>query len=306
MDKVNVIMSTYKEPIEWIQQSVDSILNQTYKNFEFIIIVDNPEYEELISLLNDYADTDDRISVIVNNNNIGLVRSLNKALSQCKGDYVARMDADDISLPERLAHQIDYMNNKNYDLIGCFYEVFYEDKVLRVAKGAKTHEICTKVLQYESCSAHPAWMVRKKVFDELGGYRDFDACEDYDFLIRTSLAGYKIGNIPEVLLRYRDNPKSISHEKSGKQYSITQLLAENYRRGNKTGIGEYQSYLTSSEHKKIQTTYKTIAGIDRERLFADKKIKKTICLCRLLCFHEFRKMKNIRRRINRWKKTEQS
>lgn len=306
MDKVNVIMSTYKEPIEWIQQSVDSILNQTYKNFEFIIIVDNPKYKELISLLNDYADTDERISVIVNNNNIGLVRSLNKALSQCKGDYVARMDADDVSLPERLAHQIDYMNNKDYDLIGCFYEVFYEDKVLRVAKGAKTHEICTKVLQYESCSAHPAWMVRKKVFDELGGYRDFDACEDYDFLIRTSLAGYKIGNIPEVLLRYRDNPKSISHEKSGKQYSITQLLAENYRRGNKTEIKEYQSYLASPEHKKIQTTYKTIASIDRERFFADKKIKKTICLCRLLCFHEFRKMKNIRRRINRWKKTEQS
>ena len=68
MDKVSVIMSTYKEPIEWIQQSVDSILNQTYKNLEFIIIVDNPEYVELVSLLNDYADSDDRISVVVNNN----------------------------------------------------------------------------------------------------------------------------------------------------------------------------------------------------------------------------------------------
>ena len=68
MDKVSVIMSTYKEPIEWIQESVDSILNQTYKNLEFIIIVDNPEYMELVSLLNDYADSDDRISVVVNNN----------------------------------------------------------------------------------------------------------------------------------------------------------------------------------------------------------------------------------------------
>ena len=83
MDKVSVIMSTYKEPIEWIQESVDSILNQTYKNLEFIIIVDNPEYVELVSLLNDYADSDDRISVVVNNNNIGLVKSLNKALSFC-------------------------------------------------------------------------------------------------------------------------------------------------------------------------------------------------------------------------------
>ena len=304
MDKVSVIMSTYKEPIEWIQQSVDSILNQTYKNLEFIIIVDNPEYAELVSLLNDYADSDDRISVVVNNNNIGLVKSLNKALSFCTGEYVARMDADDISLPERLSYQIDYMNNKNYDLIGCFFEVFYEDRILRVAKGVKTHEICTKVLQYESCVAHPAWIVRKKVFDELGGYRDFDACEDYDFLIRTSLAGYKIGNIPEILLRYRDNPKSISHEKSGRQYSITQLLAENYRKGNVTRIDEYQSYLKSSKYKKIQEIYKTIADIDRQRFYTDKKIQKIICLCRLLCFREFRKMKSIRRRINRWKKME--
>ena len=118
MDKVSVIMSTYKEPIEWIQQSVDSILNQTYKNLEFIIIVDNPEYVELVSLLNDYADSDDRISVVVNNNNIGLVKSLNKALSFCTGEYVARMDADDVSLPERFQKEVEFLDtHKEYDFV---------------------------------------------------------------------------------------------------------------------------------------------------------------------------------------------
>jgi glycosyltransferase involved in cell wall biosynthesis len=304
MNKVSVIMSTYKEPIDWIRQSIDSILNQTFSEFEFIIVVDNPKYKELISVLNDYAEADNRICIMVNENNIGLVKSLNKALSQCNGEYIVRMDADDISLPERIAHQIDYINNKKYDLVGCFYEVFYEDKTLRIAQGAKTHEVCEKILQYESCVAHPAWMVRKKVFESLGGYRDFDACEDYDFLIRTSLAGYKIGNTPEVLLRYRDNPKSISHEKCGKQYSIAQLLAENYRIGRETEIEEYKSYLTSAEHEKLQATYKVIADIDRERSLSDSSINKLICLCRLLCFHEFRKMKKIRQRIKKWKKTE--
>lgn len=304
MSKVSVIMSTYKEPIDWIRQSIDSILNQTYNEIEVIIVVDNPEYKELLSMLNNYAETDNRICVIINENNIGLVKSLNKALSRCNGEYIARMDADDISLPERIAHQINYLNKKKYDLVGCFYEVFYEDKILRIAQGAKTNEVCEKILQYESCAAHPAWIVRKKVFDSLGGYRDFDACEDYDFLIRTSLAGYKIGNTPEVLLRYRDNPKSISHEKSGKQYSITQLLAKNYRIGRETGIKEYQSYLTSLEYEKLQATYTVIADIDRERNLSDNSVNKVLCLCRLLCFHEFRKMKRIRQRIKRWKKTE--
>ena len=272
MNKVSVIMSTYKEPIDWIRQSIDSILNQTFSEFEFIIVVDNPKYKELISVLNDYAEADNRICIMVNENNIGLVKSLNKALSQCNGEYIVRMDADDISLPERIAHQIDYINNKKYDLVGCFYEVFYEDKTLRIAQGAKTHEVCEKILQYESCVAHPAWMVRKKVFESLGGYRD--------------------------------NPKSISHEKCGKQYSIAQLLAENYRIGRETEIEEYQSYLTSAEHEKLQATYKVIADIDRERSLSDSSINKLICLCRLLCFHEFRKMKKIRQRIKKWKKTE--
>lgn len=304
MDKISVIMSTYKEPIEWIRRAIESILNQTYKNLEFIIVVDAPTYKELISLLNNYKDKDDRVKVVVNDSNIGLVESLNKALSLCNGSYVARMDADDISLPERLTRQIEYMNKEKYDLVGCFYEIFYEERVLRIAEVAKTSEVCAKILQYESCSAHPAWLVRKKVFDELGGYRNFDACEDYDFLIRTSLAGYKIGNVPEVLFRYRDNPKSISHEKSGKQYAITQLLAENYRGGRETQVDEYRSYLLSSKYKKIQETYKNIADIDRKRFLADNKLKKVTCLCRLLCFREFRRMKGIRRKINQWKTIE--
>ena len=101
MDKISVIMSTYKEPIEWIRRAIESILNQTYKNLEFIIVVDAPTYKELISLLNNYKDKDDRVKVVVNDSNIGLVESLNKALSLCNGSYVARMYADDKSLPER-------------------------------------------------------------------------------------------------------------------------------------------------------------------------------------------------------------
>ena len=78
MDKISVIMSTYKEPIEWIRRAIESILNQTYKNLEFIIVVDAPTYKELISLLNNYKDKDDRVKVVVNDSNIGLVENLNK------------------------------------------------------------------------------------------------------------------------------------------------------------------------------------------------------------------------------------
>lgn len=104
-------MSIYKEPIDWIRLAVDSILKQTYKDFEFIIVCDNPEYSEGRSLINEYANKDNRVVIIENEENIGLTKSLNKALAISKGEYIARMDADDISLNGRFEKQVNYLDS---------------------------------------------------------------------------------------------------------------------------------------------------------------------------------------------------
>ena len=109
MPKLSVVMSVYNEPTEWITQSIDSILNQTFRDFEFIIINDNPEREENESLLNSYSQKDKRIVVIKNEQNLGLTKSLNIGINEAKGDYIVRMDADDYSFPERFEKQVQFM-----------------------------------------------------------------------------------------------------------------------------------------------------------------------------------------------------
>ena len=104
--KVSVIMSAFNEEIEYIQLAIDSILNQTFKDFEFIIILDNPSNETLKNYLISRKQEDCRIKFYANEKNIGLANCLNKGISLAKGDLICRMDADDISLPNRLEIQV--------------------------------------------------------------------------------------------------------------------------------------------------------------------------------------------------------
>ena len=110
MPKISVIMSVYSERVDWIRKSIDSILNQTYSDFEFIIVNDKPDKEENAQLLEEYAARDSRIKVLTNEENIGLTKSLNKAFALAEGEFIARMDADDMALPERFKIQLEFMN----------------------------------------------------------------------------------------------------------------------------------------------------------------------------------------------------
>lgn len=250
MEKISVLMSVYKEPIEWIKMAVDSIVKQTYKNIEIIIIVDSPDYNELIEVLREYENKHKYIRLLINQENIGLVKSLNKGLDFCTGEYIARMDADDICEPQRLERQMLYLKEKNYDLVGCAYSIFSGNTEIRKHFGPASHDICKKMLRYRSCILHPAWLVRKQVYETLNGYRNFDACEDLDFLIRASLAGFKLGNVQSILMGYRDNPNSISHLKLFRQHAIRNLITNAYKKKCEVSYESYESYLKSEKYKK--------------------------------------------------------
>ena len=167
--KISVIMSTYNETEEELLLSIDSILNQSYKNIEFIIVNDNPKNVNIMNAIK--KRNDKRIKVIVNDTNKGLVDSLNIALDNATGKVIARMDADDIAEPFRLEKQMTYLNENRMDLIGCNIRILdatnlEEENIMRFPKNK-----IARFIKWGNCLAHPTWIGRKEVFDSLNGYR---------------------------------------------------------------------------------------------------------------------------------------
>ncbi|MEO3135264.1 glycosyltransferase [Turicibacter sanguinis] len=285
---ISVIMSTYNEPIDYLKESIESILNQTYKNIEFLIIIDNPENDELIKVIYEYAKKDTRIKVIENKENLGLVKSLNKGLSFATGDIIARMDADDISDRNRLKSQLSFINKYEYDLVSSNYILFYSDnEVEEKTIFPETYEECKKKLRHTNCLPHPCWFGYKKVFDELKGYREIKACEDYDFAIRAVCAGYKIGNCQEFLFKYRYNNKSISRTNESFQFLVTKYIAKSFKNGYFVKYDDYKKFLNSEEFFKKKDKIDNmllIKGLFKE---SSNICMKMYYLCRLITNYYF-------------------
>ena len=126
----------------YLAQAIDSILNQTYKNFEFIILNDGSN-DNSLNIINDYQKEDDRI-VLISRENKGLVYSLNEGIEKSKGKYIARMDADDICLPMRFEKQIELMENENLDICGCHYFLLNkEGNIDGLNLTPLSHEMCS-------------------------------------------------------------------------------------------------------------------------------------------------------------------
>lgn len=208
-------MSIYKEPIEWLEQSINSILNQTYKNIEFIIIIDNPDHQQAISLVKHLQEKDHRIKFEVNPENKGLIFSLNRGLKLITGDFIARMDADDISVETRFEKQLNYLLEKNLDFIGSDMIRFSDNNSITpfLIEYPKS-DYFIKKLTYDGRPGipHNAFFAKKEVFLKLNGYSNQAIyAEDYDFIARAITSGYKLNNYPEALLWYRSNDNSITH-----------------------------------------------------------------------------------------------
>ena len=260
---VSILMCIYKEPLNWLEKSIESVLNQTYQNKQIIIILDNPNYVEAQQLLEEYKKRYNYLSYHINNINLGLVKSLNKGLKLCNGDYIARMDADDISKLDRIENQISYLENYNYDIIGTKVYSFSENfKIER--ETLYSNKACKLALFCCPCMAHPTWLAKRKVYEKNKGYRDIDACEDYDFIIRAVKNNFRIGNIPKVLLYYRDNCNSISHIKDSRQFVISKFLAKKWQLGYIPSEKDIEKYIKSVSYKKKISFYRNLKKIEEE------------------------------------------
>ena len=249
-EKVSVIMSTYREKLEWIELSVNSILNQSYKNIEFIIVVDDPERSDIVSKLNEFRKFDNRIKLIINENNQGLVYSLNRALREVSSDYVLRMDADDVAHEKRIEKQLEFMNIYDLDLVGCQVTFINEEGNIMFNTSSSMHvksKYIYQILNFQNCIYHPTWLVRTELYKKLGGYRNINYCEDFDFLLRAKNCGAKLSNLNMPLVLYRYNTSGISRLNKSKQRCITKFMCS--QRKNIENIDENEINMSVKNEK---------------------------------------------------------
>ena len=198
MPGVSVIMPVYN-CVAYIRESVESILQQTFADFEFIITDDHSTdgtYEYLQTV------TDKRIQLTRKPKNSGYTNSLNMGLEMAKGIYIARMDGDDIALPERLEKQVSFMNNNpNVAVSGCFYKMLGTDTIVEMPV---TNEEAKVVAIMHVPVAHPTVIMRREVLIKHHFFYNekYEPAEDYDLWTRI-LEVADIENLPEVLLQYR-------------------------------------------------------------------------------------------------------
>ena len=235
LPEISVLMSVFNEKLEWIKLAVDSILNQTFTDFEFIIIIDNPDLkEEIESYLKSIQLNDSRIIILKNDINMGLASCLNKGLAIAQGEYIARMDADDISYIDRFEKQIKYIKETNSDMVsGLRVEIDENGNIIREIKN-NYHE--PKVfLPYSNYIVHPSVLMKKDKLLALNGYRLFSKSQDYDLWLRMLSEGYKISILDEYVINYRVRANSISVSNELEQYYISEYQKKLYKERIKKG-----------------------------------------------------------------------
>jgi glycosyltransferase involved in cell wall biosynthesis len=209
--KISVVMPVYNGE-KYLSTAIDSILNQTFPDFEFIIIND-ASTDTTSDIIRKYQKKDKRIISINNEKNLGIGGTLNKGFTYAKTQYVARMDADDISEPERLEKQYKLISsNKKLGVVGGYILIINEqnDPLLLRKYLANSNDLKNHIFRY-SPFAHPATMIRLSVFNEFGGYDPSKSpSEDLDLWIKIGTK-YEFGNVPRVILNYRIYEASASN-----------------------------------------------------------------------------------------------
>lgn len=254
MSAITVLMSVYNETETELRAAIESILQQTEADFEMQIVLDNPQAQGLLAILNEYKDLDPRVRVLVNTKNSGLPFSLNRGIKAATGDYLARMDADDIALPQRFAIQLRLIKLRKLDVLSSNAH-FIDEKGKRVGNHNAIPEnpkALAELLPYGSNLVHPSIMMRTAAVRAVGGYRLLPTAEDYDLWLRLLQAGYQIGATNARLMNYRLRGNSMTQGDRYKVFLVSEYLQKTYAAGpfpdESTELTQLQAYLKKNDY----------------------------------------------------------
>lgn len=224
MPKISVVMPAYNAE-KYIGEAIDSILNQTYKDFEFIIINDGSA-DKTKEIILSYDDP--RIVYLENEKNSGIVVTLNKGLDYATGEYIARMDADDIAVKERFEKQINVMDSDlSIGVLGTGTRIFGETVESRETHSTLEPEMLKAELLFSTCLCHPSVMIRKKVLDDnnIRYKEEYKGAEDYELWWQIASVS-RIMSIPDVLHCYRIHPNQVTQVKDASYRDLLMRMIE--------------------------------------------------------------------------------
>lgn len=284
---ISVLMPVYNTKEEYLRASIESILNQTFTDFEFIIVNDGStnNAEEVI-----LSYKDNRIKYVKQENQ-GIVGALNNAWSKASGKYIARMDSDDIAYPERFAKQVNFLEeNPEYSLVGSWAKIIPSKNIIKLPQDIKIMDLLANCM-----FIHPSIMFNKADFEKFNLQYEtgFEYAEDY-CLYANAVKHLKMTNLQEVLLDYRVYPENSSSKNRDvrirSSFKVQDLILENlsndkelqerildiaYRKKNK--VGRLQEKIFSIKHLyKNWTKYKLVTVFGIEILFKAGEYKKQV------------------------------
>lgn len=212
MPKISVLMPVYKANEEYLREAIESILNQTFNDFEFLIIDDCPD-DTREAIVKSYSDK--RIRYSKNDKNLGITHTRNKLIDMARGEYLAVMDHDDISLPTRFEKQVKYLDeHQDVGVVSSNIKFLIKNQISK--HPIDSHNIKVALMQ-ECIMHHPASMIRKSVLinNNIRYEERFSPSEDYALWCRL-IPFTNFHNIPEVLFYYRDHAENTTHKQKSK------------------------------------------------------------------------------------------
>lgn len=221
MPKISAVMALYNTPYSFLQATIESILSQTFVNFELIIIDDASQlrYDKFLEHFRD-----DRIKYFKLETNAGPGHARNEGIKKAVGQYIAIVDSDDIYLPRRFEAQVSFLDaNSDISLLSCAFKHSNNGKISSVIENNEDIKVA---MLFNSPLSNPAVMFRKNIFAEKNLFypENINFAEDYQLWIEAMLAGIKIANINEVLMIYTRRENQLSKTKSGEQITILKGL----------------------------------------------------------------------------------
>ncbi|WP_178991529.1 glycosyltransferase [Winogradskyella schleiferi] len=228
---ISVIMSVYNAE-KYLKEAVDSILNQTYQDFEFIIFNDCST-DKSTTILKQYEENHPKIKVIYNTENLGLTKNLNSAIAIANGDYIARMDADDVSKPNRFENQMAFLTKHTHiDILGTFSNDIDENgKIKRTRTVPVRHSDIIAMLPKFSPISHPTVIFKKASLAKIGFYNPkYRTSQDLEMWFRAASAGLIFHNIPDYLFEYRVDTTFLSRKNFQFRCNDCKLRLEGYKR----------------------------------------------------------------------------